>query len=67
VARGAVKGSWSGYDTFKVSDVDALRERALHAEALVRAKDETIGELLDVIDMHPAELDSILSFTWSAS
>ena len=26
------------------------RERALRAEALVRAKDETIGELLDVID-----------------
>ena len=30
-------------------EIEALRERALRAEALVRAKDETIGELLDLI------------------
>jgi hypothetical protein len=30
--------------------IHAWRERALAAEALVRAKDETIGELLDAID-----------------
>jgi hypothetical protein len=33
-----------------MSDWANWRERALRAEAIVRAKDETIGELLDAID-----------------
>jgi hypothetical protein len=39
------------------------RERALAAEARVRDLEDTVGELLDVIDMHPAELASLLC--WS--
>lgn len=30
---------------------EALEEEVLRLEALVRAKDETLGELLDVIDL----------------
>lgn len=33
----------------QTADIGALRERALAAEALVRAKDETISELLRVL------------------
>jgi hypothetical protein len=38
-------------------------ERRRH-EAEIRAKDEAIGELLGVIDMHPAELASVLAWTY---
>lgn len=44
-------------------DLDAWRERALRAEALVRAKDETIGELLEdlyAIDWAYRRLDKAL-------
>lgn len=34
-----------------ISREKALEEEVLRLEALVRAKDETLGELLDVIDL----------------
>jgi hypothetical protein len=46
-------------DGRKLVDV-SYRERALAAEALVRAKDEAIGELLGLLDGSPQPLSEVV-------